>query len=127
MATITVRALDQNWDPRRGNGLQNFLTDVNAVGQIIATRLKLLQGEWFQNTNDGTPLFQSLLGHSTTVQGVASILRQRILSAPYVTSINSLFVNYSAGGRAFTFTANVSTQFGSLTVSNQSSAAIQGI
>lgn len=114
--TIIVRALDQNWDPQCGQGLQNFIADIDAVAQILATRLKFLEGEWFENTADGTPLFQSLLGRPTTVQAVQLILRQRILGTPYVTGINSFFVNQT--GRVFTFSATVQTQFGPITVSN---------
>lgn len=122
MATIIVRALDENWDPRRGSGLANFLTDADAVAQIIATRLKLLQGELFQDTTQGTPLFQSLLGHPTTPRAVALILRQRILGAPGVIGINSMDVQYHPAGRAFTFAATVQTRFGTVSVSNQQPA-----
>ncbi|HXR75142.1 MAG TPA: hypothetical protein VN737_04145 [Bryobacteraceae bacterium] len=119
MPTIQVRKLDANGDPMRGAGLANFVTDIDAVAQIIRTRLLLLQGEWFLNTSEGLPLFQKLLGHSTTVRAVALVLRERILGTPYVTGINSLSVEYAAAGRNFTFTANVQTQFGTVSISNQ--------
>ena len=119
MATIQVRALSPTGDPLRGAGLTNFLTDINAVAQIIKTTIKLLQGEWFENLSIGTPLFQQLLGHPTTVNAVALIMRNRILGCPYVTGINSLQVAYGAHGRTFTFFASVSTQFGQVTVTNQ--------
>jgi hypothetical protein len=118
MATILVRALDQNGDPQRGQGLANFLEDGDAVAQIIATTIKLLQGEWFLNVNDGTPLFQKLLGHATTTQAVALILRSRILSVPFVTGISSLSVVYVQGARRFVFSASVTTQFGQVSISN---------
>ena len=75
MATIIVRTLDENGDPRRGSGLKNFLTDADAVAQILATRMRLLQGEWFQDATKGIPAFQSLLGHPTTPRAVALVLR----------------------------------------------------
>lgn len=116
MATITVRALDKNGDPLRGSGLGSFFTDIEAVAQIIGTRLRLLQGEWFLNQSDGTPVFQSLLGHPTTTEAVALILRQRILGTPYVISIQSLQVVYGKAGRTFAFFATVLTQFGVINV-----------
>lgn len=119
MATIQVRALSPQWDPLRGAGLTNFLTDINAVGQIIATTIKLLEGEVFYNLTNGTPLFQKLLGHATTTAAVSLILQERILSVPYVTGINALQVVYGPTGRTFTFRAVVTTQFGNITVSNQ--------
>lgn len=118
--TILVRALSPQWDPQRGQALQNFLTDINAVAQIIATRLKLLEAEWYENTSDGTPLFQSLLGNATTLSAVSLVLRQRILSTPYVTGINSFSLEYGSSGRAYSFQASVQTQFGPVSVSNAS-------
>ena len=112
--TIIVRALNSSYDPQRGQGLQNFLTDINAVSQILMTRLNFLQGEWFENTLDGTPLFQSLLGHSITLPAVGLILRERILGTPYVTGINSFSITNV--GRTYTFTASVQTQFSSVPI-----------
>ncbi|HJX54075.1 MAG TPA: hypothetical protein VJ801_15010 [Polyangia bacterium] len=102
----------------RGAGLVNFLTDIDAVAQTIASTLRLLQNEWFENRLEGTPLFQRLLGHPITTQGVALILRKRILGVPYVTGIHSLAVTHVAAGRTFTFRAIVDTQFGALAIAN---------
>ncbi len=118
MPTITTRRLDENGDPMRGSGLANFVSDIDAVAIIISTRLRLLQSEWFESRNEGTPLFQSLLGHPITSQGVALILRQRILGSPYVTGIQSLNVSYQRAARSFVFAAVVNTQFGQVAVSN---------
>lgn len=122
-ATIIVRALGSTGDPLRGSGLANFLTDLNAVGQIITTRMRLLQGEWYENLTDGLPLFQQLLGHPITLQALALIIRQRILATPYVTGILSLSVVYVPAGRTFTYNAFVQTQFGTVIVSNQAPTA----
>lgn len=118
-ATITVRRLDANGDPLRGSGLSNFLVDIDAVSQIIATRLKFLMGEWFENLTDGTPAFQALLGYPITKQALAMILSQRILGTKYVTGIRSLQVTYRPQGRNFAFYASVLTQFGTVSVTNQ--------
>lgn len=115
--TIQVRALDANGDPLRGAGLANFVSDLDATAQILATRLRLLMGEWFEDTSDGTPLFQTLLGQPTTIAGVTLVLRSRILSSPYVISIQSLNVSYQPTSRAFTFVASVQTAFGSVSLS----------
>jgi len=117
MAIITVRKLDKNWDPMRGSGSANFLSDIEAVGQTIASTIKLLQNEWFENRLLGTPLFQRLLGHPITSQGVALILRKRILSVPYVTGISNFGVTVVRSGRTFTFSALVQTTFGPIAVS----------
>ncbi len=118
MPSILARKIDANGDPMRGAGLSNFAADLDAVAIILSTKPRLLEGEWFETLSEGTPLFQSLLGHSITTSGVALILRKRILSVPYVTGIESLEVTYVAAGRTFRFQAVVVTQFGSVAISN---------
>ncbi len=119
MATITVRALGPNNDPLQGSGQNNFLSDLDAVVQIIRTRLLLFEGEWFLNLLDGLPLFQSILGSSggqTNLQLIMNIIAQRISQTPYVTSIGSVTATFQ--NRTFTFSAQVETQFGTVTVTN---------
>ena len=87
-----------------------------AVAQIILTRLKLLQGEWFEDLNQGTPLFQQLLGKPTTSDGVLLVLRKRIIETPYVTGMSNASVTYKGESRAFTFSATVQTQFGAISI-----------
>jgi hypothetical protein len=120
MPTISVRALDPvTWEPQNGNDEANFLVDVAAVAQIIATRLKMFQGEWFLNLQDGLPLFQSILGSQGTprnIQFITNVIASRILGSPYVTAVNKIQVLYT--GRRYDFYAVVSTQFGQVFLSN---------
>ncbi len=122
MATIRVRALDANGDPLHGNGQRNFLSDIDAVRQIIVTRLKLFQGEWWENTNAGTPLFQQILGVSGAGKhpdAIALLLKQRILGTPYVLpgGVTNVQTSYNPTTRGFSFACSVATQFGALTIS----------
>jgi len=117
-ASIITRALDQNGDPMRGNGLQNFLSDIDAIALIIAQRLQLLQGSWWMALSDGLPLFQSILGVPNTSSGVALILRRRILGTVGVTAISVLLVNYAAKARSYTVVAVVQTVFGAVALTN---------
>jgi hypothetical protein len=126
MATILYRALDANGDPLFGQGQANFLADINAVAQAISTRLKLLQGEWWENLNAGTPVFQSMLGVAGTGKhpnAVALLLKQRILATPYVTGVSNVSTSYNGATRSFSFSCQVETQFGILTVTNQAPGA----
>lgn len=119
MPTITYRALDPYGDPLFGNGQGNFLSDVDAVAQAIGTRIKLLQLEWWESVNDGTPLFQSILGSTSPAQQaqtIALILEQRILNTPYVLSISDVQTSFDPIERIFGFTCRVQTQFGTVTV-----------
>jgi hypothetical protein len=108
----------------RGQGQGNFLSGLEAVAQVVSTTLKLLTGEWWADLSVGTPVFQSILGVPNTNAGVALILRQRILSVPYVTDIQNLIVTYSVG-REYTFSANVFTVFGTLQITTQPLPGLQ--
>jgi len=116
MPSIMVRAL-VNGDPGRGQSLANFIYDIEAVAQIIATTIKLLQGEWWEALNIGTPVFQSILGVPNTTAGVGLLLQQRILSVPYVLSIQNMEVTYIGFTRAYSFSCTVVTAFGTIQVS----------
>ena len=127
-ATILIRALDANHDPIYGNGVGSFLADIDAVAQIIQTRLLLFQGEWWAALQDGLPLFQSILGSNngkkTTV--ISDLIRTVIEGTPYVTQVGTIVTNFDNATRQYTFACAVKTQFGQLTVQFQpgSSASI---
>jgi hypothetical protein len=121
MATIQVQQVDANNDPIERSGQSVFITDQDAVAQIIATRLKFLQGEWWEDLTLGFPLFQSLLGQSGSArqqQAVLLLIQQNILGAPFVLSISNIVATFNGGNRFFTFSCVVQTQFGTLTVTN---------
>ena len=120
MATLTYRKLDSNGDPMMGRGTANFVSDLDAVAQAILTKLRLFTNEWWENRNTGTPLFDEMLGTSNNSkpQLVAQLLKQRILETPYVLSVNHLETNFDSGSRRFQFSCQVTTQFGSVTLSN---------
>jgi hypothetical protein len=125
MATITVRALDPvTGDPLQGNGQNNFISDLAAVTQIIGTRLKLFQGEWFLDLLDGLPLMQRILGSSgssANIQVIINLISARIFKTPYVTGPVSLSATYQ--NRNFTYSGTVQTVFGTVYIGNSSSQA----
>lgn len=120
MPLITVRALGPTGDPLEGNGARDFLSDIDAVGQIIMTRIKLFQGEWWENLQAGTPMFQSILGQENASQTsvISAILQSRIASAPYVEDILNLVCTYTPATRHLAFSCTVRTQFGLINISN---------
>jgi hypothetical protein len=124
MASITVRRLDSNGNPDFTVGL----SDLDAVTQIIGTTIKLFQGEWWENINEGTPLFQKILGvRGVTPDSVSSILQARIMSVDYVTGITNSSCSYDPSSFSFSFSCDVNTSFGTVTVSypeNGTSASI---
>ncbi len=123
-STITYRGLSPTGDPLFGQGQGNFLADLEAVAQAIATRLKFLAGEWWENLNAGTPLFQEILGvPGQQPDVIALIIQQRILGTPYVTGVSQVATSYNSRTRAMQFSCSVQTQFGTLTITNQPAAS----
>lgn len=116
-ATISVRQLDAFHDPLWGNNQNNFIIDLQAVAQIIETSLLLFQGEWWENLNEGLPLWQSILGSNNGKKAdvVSLIIQTRILQVPYVLNITNITTTYSTN-RSFSFVCDVNTAFGTLTV-----------
>lgn len=127
MATITVRMLDPvTWEPAQGNGLNNSISDLQAVTQIIATRLRLFQGEWFLNTSDGLPLFQKILGSSgdpRNISVVTNLISARILGSPYTLRVVSLKVNFE--NRQLNYSCQALTAFGLTPVINSPAYSTQ--
>jgi len=118
MSTIRVRRLDADYEPVFGQGKSDYIEDLDAVVQIIKSRLLLLMGEWWEDTADGLPLWQSILGQRNSKVVVDNLIQQRILKTQYVTGIESLTSTYDSSSRAYTFTAVVNTQFGQVGISN---------
>lgn len=121
MATIVYRRLDANHDPVYGQSKANFLTDIDAVAQAIQTRLLLFQGEWWESTLEGLPLWQQILGRPGGVhalQKITLLIQQRILGTKYVNAITRLVSAWNPNTRVVSFYAEVQTTFGLIAVSN---------
>lgn len=120
---IAYRQLGPNADPIWGQGASNFLSGTKAVTQAVLTRLRLLEGEWWADITDGTPVWQKILavgGANVRQQQISLLLQQRILNTPFVTGIKNIQVQYDPGSRIFGFYAEVNTQFGIMILSTQS-------
>lgn len=112
MSTITTVALDQNNDPNFD--INSILSDQKAVEEIIYTTLFLLLGEWWEQQNVGTPMFQTILGNPASQKGLqimSAALVERISSVPYVSSVDNVSVAFNPENRGFSFSAQVTTAF----------------
>lgn len=119
MSTIRVRRLDNNWDPVFGNGQNNYLTDVNAVMQIIKSRLQLWLAEWWEDQADGLSMIQKILGSTRKDKTLIDrLIQKRIMGTKYVTGIASFQSSFSSATRGYSCTVTVYTQFGAITVTN---------
>ena len=119
MSTIRVRRLDTNWDPKFGNGQNDYIYDIDAVAQIIETRLRLWMAEWWEDLEEGLPMFQKILGKRGSSQAVADrLIQKRIVETPYVTEIVAFESSFDVSTRAYICQATVNTEFGTITVTN---------
>lgn len=104
-----------------GRGQQDFTYGSYAVGQAIQTRLKLLKGEWWEDTEDGLPLFDDILGKAGTTNNITitdSYIKERILGTKDVTGIEEFTSTFDTTTRVYTFNCRVNTLYGTVTVNN---------
>lgn len=99
-----------------GRGIGNFLIDnPTAVAQAILTRLKLWQGEWFLNLQEGMPYLQQILGHAPSANIPDSAIRATIQGTPFVEYVTDYASNWASTERRFTVSCRVVTSFGPVT------------
>lgn len=104
--------MDTNEDMRFGHGLADFyLDEPNAVAQSILTRLRFWRGEWFLDSDEGTPWTDDALGVRTR-DTILPMIRRRILQTTGVQSIGALAVTIEPETRAATVSATVQTIYG---------------
>lgn len=113
---MIYRKLNNN-DYSLGGGSSDFLSGVEAVAQAIITRINLLKNEWWENLNDGTPLWQQVLGASgKEIKVIDKIFIDRIKGTQGVSSIESYESTFDTNTRKYSFVATVNTQYGTTTV-----------
>ena len=110
---MKYRRLSPAGDYVFGFGNTSFLTDAQAAAQAIQTKLKMFQGECWEDLNDGLPFFQSIAGNRDQA-AIDLLVKARILETPNVQSITSF--SSSLENRKYSMTAAVSTTFGTVTV-----------
>lgn len=106
---MRYRQLDENFDYT----ISKFLVDSpECVGQAVKTRLLLWMGEWFMDTNDGTPYLQDIVGVDTNYD---LEIKARILETPGVNEI----IEYSSSVnelRQLSVNTTLDTIYGQTTV-----------
>lgn len=121
MATIQYLRLDPDYDPVFVPAAA--LTDLEAVRQAIQTRLELFRGEWWENIDEGTPMFQLVLGAPGSPRSIAvmeAALTARIKGTPYVTAVTSIQSTFDRKTRKYSYSATAETSFGTVAISNAS-------
>ena len=87
-----------------------------AVAQVVKTRLGHLQGEWWENTEDGLPLYQEILGSFHAPEQRAEIIdllfSERILNTEGVDSLIAFESEIDMQTRTYKSFCAVKTDFG---------------
>lgn len=116
---MIYRRLDDNHDYVLGGNQQNFISEREAVGQAVTTRLKNLYKEWWEDTEDGLPLFEQILGvvaNGNNKQMVDRIVQDRIQETLNVTGVNNFVSAYDNQTRKYTCSCNVDTPYGQVSI-----------
>jgi hypothetical protein len=110
-----------------GHGAADFLTDTDAVAQAVLTRLRLLLGEWWEDLEDGLPLYQNILrlrNGQDQLTAAELLIRDRILRTDGVAEILALESAFDSADRQIAYKAAVKTVYGALDLD---SPAVQDI
>jgi hypothetical protein len=96
-----------------GNSQYDFISGAEAVAQAIKTRLRLLKNEWWENKDEGLPLFQSILqksGNPESISAADLLIQDIIIGTPGVLQLkdfNSVYDN-----RSYSISSAVVTKYG---------------
>lgn len=108
---MRYRALSPTGDFVFGQGSTEFLINSpEAVAQAVQTRLKLAQGEWFLDLDEGTPYATEILGEGTQ-NLYDQAIQDRILGTEGVNSIDE-YSSVLDSDRKLIVSCTISTIFG---------------
>lgn len=120
---MKYRKLSASGDYQFGHSGADLWSNVpDVVGQAVKTRLWLFRGEWFADTEDGTPwggfpindlvvAQGQILGEHTELTRDLAI-KQRILGTPGVLSMLQYFSTFDGNTRIMTVNTTINTIYG---------------
>lgn len=82
-------------------------TRTEMAAQTLGITLKTFKGEWFLNTNFGTPYLQEIIGVARKKETVDRIFLSQIANNRFVDNINSYTSSFDRDERYYTMTVNV--------------------
>lgn len=82
------------------------------VRQQLLIKLKLWRGEWFLDTEFGTPYLQQILGKQLTLSGALAALRKSILEVEGVRQILSFSYKFNNSTRKLEVEFTADTPYG---------------
>ena len=111
---MRYRAIDDNGDMVMRNG-NAYLDEAAAVQQAVVTRLRLLIYEWWEDTMDGVPYWQQIMGNRD-IEEVLRIVRRRIQQTTDVITVLNMEHEWDNEKRSLTIRAVVQSVYGLLEI-----------
>jgi hypothetical protein len=112
---MKYRMLDQNDDYTFGQR-NEFYNGIEAVAQAVKTRLRLLKGEWWEDVNDGTPLFEEVEGQFLAsigdIERIDLVFAERITGTQGVIEITSFESELNPNTRTYSASITMNTIYG---------------
>jgi len=109
--------LDANHDLDTSNLGLAIVRGAERVKQNILIKLKLWRGEWFLDTEAGTPYLEDILGKRISLAGALAAIRASILEVDSVSGISTFSYTFDRKTRVLSYTFEASTPFGLIEVS----------
>lgn len=110
---LKYRRIDENGDMIFGHGNADFLSDAEAMRQVLQTRLAACEGEWWEGDAGALPYFNGILGSATTDENREAIdlmVIDRIMDTRGVISVFD--VESMVTNRNYSFKCKVQTVYG---------------
>lgn len=86
------------------------------VAQQLLIKLRLWRGEWFLDTEFGTPYIENILGKQLTLSGVIAAIKKSILEVDGVQNIEEFTFAFSNQTRKLEVTFKAVTPYGIIEV-----------
>ena len=92
------------------------------IRQRILQRLRFFRGEWFLDVRAGTPWFQRVLVRAAPIGIVTTVITNAINTVEGVISVSNVQSAINRETRRFTFSADVTTENGQISISEEINA-----
>jgi hypothetical protein len=93
-----------------------LISDADQVRQQLLIKLRLWRGEWFLDTEFGTPYLQDILGKRLTLSGAIAAIKAAILEVSGVKSIATFSSKFNNQTRTLTVAFAADTAWGTVEV-----------
>ena len=110
---LRCRRRDENGDIVWGHGMQDYASGLDAMGEVIRSRLQAVQGEWWEGDTTALPYYDEIMTAYQTSQNRAMIdlmVIDRIMDTRGVLSVSD--VSSEIKNRQYVFECKVNTVYG---------------